>query len=199
MPDTLPVLNVLGDRVALGPLRRDLIPLYNRWFNDWAITETLEDTAPERLDDTERWYDRSGRSDPRDQVTFTVYDRATMRPIGTTNLHQIDHFHRTALFSIVIGEREVWGRGLGTETARLMLTYAFQRLGVHTVRLTVRSYNERAIRAYTRAGFREIGRWRQAHRRAGQAHDVVYMDCLADEFCAATTAVDLVADPSAHC
>lgn len=28
------ILNVEGDPVALGPLRRDLLPLYARWIND---------------------------------------------------------------------------------------------------------------------------------------------------------------------
>jgi hypothetical protein len=29
-----PILNVVGERVALGPLREDLLPLYGRWIND---------------------------------------------------------------------------------------------------------------------------------------------------------------------
>lgn len=176
-----PVLNVVGERVALGPLRRDLVPLYHRWFNDWAVMETIEDSAPERLDDTERWFDRNGRADVHHQATFTLYERETARPIGVISLQQIDHLHQTGIFSIVIGERAVWGRGYGAEATRLMLGYGFDRLGLHSVRLTARSYNERAIAAYRRAGFREIGRWRQAHRRAGDAHDLVYMDCLATD------------------
>ncbi len=48
--------------------------------------------------------------------------------------------------------------------------------------LRVLSTNERAIRAYTRAGFREAGRLREAQRVGQQAHDLVYMDCLAREF-----------------
>jgi len=48
--------------------------------------------------------------------------------------------------------------------------------------LTVLSFNGRGIRAYKRAGFKEIGRWREAHRFGGRAYDVIYMDCLATEF-----------------
>ena len=29
-----PILNVADELVALGPLRRDLLPLYQRWIND---------------------------------------------------------------------------------------------------------------------------------------------------------------------
>jgi hypothetical protein len=42
--------------------------------------------------------------------------------------------------------------------------------------------NERGIRAYRRAGFREIGRRREVFERGGRLHAVVYMDCLATEF-----------------
>jgi len=38
------------------------------------------------------------------------------------------------------------------------------------------------VRAYLRAGFREIGRRRQSQRIGDRAYDVVLMDCLATEF-----------------
>ena len=57
-----------------------------------------------------------------------------------------------------------------------------ERAHLHNVLLNVVAYNERGIRAYRRAGFREVGRRRQAWWLGGQAHDVVIMDCLATEF-----------------
>jgi hypothetical protein len=36
-----PILNVLGERVALGPLREDLLPLYGRWINDFRTIRIL--------------------------------------------------------------------------------------------------------------------------------------------------------------
>jgi RimJ/RimL family protein N-acetyltransferase len=63
-----------------------------------------------------------------------------------------------------------------------MLDYGFTGLCLHHIRLSTLSFNERGIRAYTRAGFRTSGRWRQAHRFGGQAYDVILMDCLATEF-----------------
>jgi len=63
-----------------------------------------------------------------------------------------------------------------------MLDYGFNGLGLHNIMLTAFSFNERGLRAYTRAGFREIGRRREAFRLGGDAYDVVYMDCLATGF-----------------
>jgi RimJ/RimL family protein N-acetyltransferase len=177
-----PVLNLVGDKVALGPMRRDLMPLYDRWFNDFeAGMPYFLQLRPHTREAREAWYEQLAKDDPS-VVDFLIYERETMRPIGKCNLDQIDLFNRTAEFGILIGEKDCWGKGYGTETAVLMLDYAFTLLGLHNVMLRVDSYNERALRAYARAGFREFGRRRAARRRGGRAYDVVHMECLATAF-----------------
>ena len=63
-----------------------------------------------------------------------------------------------------------------------MLDYGFTGLGLHNIWLSVYASNEHAIRAYSKAGFREIGRRREARKIGGQFYDIVLMDCLATEF-----------------
>ena len=63
-----------------------------------------------------------------------------------------------------------------------MLDYGFVGLGLHNIMLRVYGHHERGIRAYTRAGFREIGRRREAFRLGGAIYDTILMDCLAGEF-----------------
>ncbi|HLZ07860.1 MAG TPA: GNAT family protein [Chloroflexota bacterium] len=179
--DATPVLNIVGEKVALGPYRRDLVPLYLRWINDFNVTRTLGiGVRPATLESEEAWYERASRSDG--DVGFTIYERATSRPIGNTGLGKINHLHRTAEFGIMIGETDCWGKGYGTETTRLVLDYGFSSLGLHNIMLTTYSFNERGQRAYRRAGFREIGRRRESVRVAGIAYDDVFMECLATEF-----------------
>src|SRR5262249_4989480 len=115
-------------------------------------------------------------------IGFAIYELATLRPIGLANLRDLDSVHRTAEFGVLIGESDCRGKGYGTEATQLMLDYAFTALGVHNVGLDTLSFNTAAIRAYTRAGFREVGRRREAHRIGDRACDVVLMDCLATEF-----------------
>src|SRR5262245_50562308 len=104
---TAPILNVTGERIALGPLRRDLLPLYQRWVNDFATTRTLAiGSRPVTWEAEVRWYEAAATSERA--VTFTIYERATLRPIGSAGLDDIDHQHRTAAFGILIGERDCW-------------------------------------------------------------------------------------------
>ena len=179
--DRLPVVNIVGEKVALGPLRRDLIPLYQRWRNDYEVQRTFGDLPrPVTVEGQTAWYERAAVAD--DAHWFTVYELPTYRPVGRTDLFDIDWRHHTALFGMMIGEADARGRGYGTEVTRLMLVYAFTALGLHSVALETDEFNLAGRRAYAKAGFREGGRRRARTWLAGRWWDAVYMDCLADEF-----------------
>jgi len=176
-----PVINIEGDLVALGPLRRELIPTYQRWINDLRTVRTLGiPPRPMTVEQETAWYDRMATAES--ETPFTIYERGTWRPVGNTGLHGLDFRNGTATFGILIGEADARGKGYGTETARLMLDFAFTALGLHNVMLTVYEFNVAARRAYAKAGFKEIGRRRQARWMGGRRWDEVYMDCLASEF-----------------
>jgi RimJ/RimL family protein N-acetyltransferase len=174
------VVNIVGERVALGPLRRDLIPLYQRWRNDFYVQRTFGDLPkPVTLEDRTRWFDEKVGPDSH---WFTIYEKATMRAIGTTDIYDVNFRWRVAQFGMQIGEADARGRGYGTEVVRLMLDYAFTALGLNNVMLEVAEYNLAGRRAYEKAGFREIGRRREADIMNGVVYDVIYMDCIASEF-----------------
>jgi RimJ/RimL family protein N-acetyltransferase len=175
-------LTLVGERVALGPVHKGLLPLLWKWESDLALSALTGDPSrpmtPEAIDKLYQRYNTAGT----ESTGFAIYELDGMRAIGTVGLMSINHLNRTAELGIGIGERDYWGKGLGTEATRLILDYAFNVLSLHNVMLRVFSYNERAIRAYRKVGFREIGRRRQSQRIGAQVYDVVLMDCLATEF-----------------
>ncbi len=179
-PTGRPVLNIRGELVALGPLRRDLLPTYQRWMNDLITARNLGTSTPLTLEAEEAWYEQAAVSPQT--VSFTIYELASLRPIGTTQLMGINLRNRRAEFGINIGEHDCRRKGYGTEGTRLILDYAFTALGLHNVSLTVADFNPAAIRAYEKAGFREFGRRRECWLMGGNLHDEVHMQCLSTEF-----------------
>ena len=176
--DEQPGFVVEGARIALGPLRMDLVATYQRWENDLEVANANGRVIPVTLEaERERIAGRSGKPECCD---FTVYDRADQAPIGWSSLFHIDHRNGSAQFGIDLGERR--GQGLGTEATRLTLDWGFSVLGLHNIMLAVAAWNERAIRVYTKVGFRELGRRRGAGLTMGRRHDGVFMDLLASEF-----------------
>ncbi len=175
-----PIVNIVGEQVALGPRRRDHIPLDQRWANDFAIARNLGPFGPVTIERQTAHYERIATSN--DYLSFTIYERASWRPIGSTELMHVDYRNGHADFGIFIGEADARGKGYGTETTRLMLDFAFTALGLRNVALTVAEWNIAGQRAYIKAGFREYGRRRQCWPMGGRWWDEVHMDALATEF-----------------
>lgn len=174
-------INLSGERVALGPLREDLAPIYNRWRNDlWTQRTFGSDLRPVSLEETVE--STKSQATATDAYSFTVYRHDTWQPIGKTNFHHLDLFHQTAEFGIMIGERSQWNQGFGTETARLMLFYGFRVLNLQAINLTVDGANPGGQRAYEKAGFKHAGRYREFVVVDNQRVDLIHMDCLAREF-----------------
>ncbi len=169
------IIMLRGETVELGPIRRDLLETYQRWVSDLHVVRSLMlPNMPMTRELEEQWLDHALTN--TDDAGFTIYIRETGQPIGNTGLHSIDLRHGTANFGIVIGEKEAWNQGYGTETTRLLLSYGFDVLGLKNIMLEVYSINPGAIRAYEKAGFRIIGTRRSALQIGRTRADVIFMD-----------------------
>ena len=84
----MPLVNIVGEKVALGPLRKDLVPLYARWFNDFSTLRMLGPMPrPLALEQEEQWYKRAiTRGDA--VIAFTIMKRPrddpSAIPVSTT-------------------------------------------------------------------------------------------------------------------
>jgi len=179
-PSGGPIVNIVGDKVALGPLSRELVPLLTRWSNDLAARRNIGTPLPQTLEQRIARYEHDALGE--EGVDFAVYEQATWRPIGTVSLFHIDYRNGCADFGILIGEREARGKGYGTEATRLVLDYAFTALGLRNVGLTQAEWNVAGQRAYARAGFKEVGRRRSCRWMGGRWWDDVQMDAIVAEF-----------------
>jgi len=171
------------ERAALGPMRRDLAATYATWLNRIEVKSGLTNLGILDRETEEAWLEENAKLNAElepPSANFTIYDRADGAAVGTCALMDIRHRHRRAKFGILIGERR--GQGIGTAATRLTLDWAFNVLSLNNVLLEVYPWNAGAIRAYEKAGFRLIGRRREALLHHGRHWDEIYMDALASEF-----------------
>lgn len=148
-----------GERVAL---RRHVLgnrAAFQRWYADPEIAYLLRhDLQPLTDRQSQGYFDTIIMPLSATGHCFAIHERGSDLLIGTTALTDIrGRQPRTALFRIVIGEKDLWGRGYGTEATRLVVEEAFERLGIDEVRLEVFAHNPRAISAYQRVGFHQTG------------------------------------------
>jgi len=108
-------------------IERGDLAVINRWRNDAEVVACLGANfffIATEIDG--RWYDRYLTE--RDKaVRLAMLDGVDGAVIGCVNLTNIHRINRAAEFSIVIGEKSYWGRGLGVAAAETMLKHGFLR------------------------------------------------------------------------
>lgn len=172
-----------GERAALGPLQRDHLPMLARWINQPEVRRGLAYRGLANEDAELKWYEEmteAGRGPRPTAVAFAVHDAADGELVGVCGIEGIDHHFSRAELGMFIGRRR--GTGIGSDATRLALDWAFNMLGLRNVMLETFEFNDAARRAYERAGFRPIGRRRDAVSVLGRRWDSLLMDATAADF-----------------
>jgi len=174
-----------GEKVFLSSIEKkdikELSKLIVKWVNDNAVTyymfrgqkpKNTEQVAEELRNDID-----SGHN-----VVFLVSDNKTKKSIGYAGLYEINQTARKAEFQVLIGEKDFWGKGLGTDITELLVFYGFDRLNLNRIYLGFTADNKAAEKAYTKSGFTHEGILKQDIYRNSQYYDSARMAILRDDY-----------------
>ena len=90
--------------------------------------------------------------------------------IGNCMYYDMDYYRGAAELGILLGNRDYWSDGYGTEAVLLLLHHMFTAMPVKRVYLHTLDWNHRAQRAFEKCGFKVI----RPVRRGGW--DFLYME-----------------------
>lgn len=170
----------MGKYVILRPLAREDLPYLRKWLQDVEVRRLIGEVAAMSEADSEKFLEKVRADTTR--AWFMVVVKENNKAIGEAGLLRMDRAWRTTDVSVIIWEREEWGKGYGRDVILLLLDYAFGHLNLHRAAIGVVSFNERALRFWERIGFRKEGVQRDAYYYDGKYHDFILMSILEDEF-----------------
>ena len=170
-----------GDRAALRPLTPEDAAILAPWVLDDEVTHFMF-TGQRPVTVEQLREDIRREASNLVNAVFLVLDWATGRPLGYAGLYDIHPTARKAEFRSLVGAKEFWNKGYGTEVTELLTFYGFDRLNLNKVWLGVIEENVGAVRAYCKAGFRDEGRLRQELYRNSRYYDALRMSILREEY-----------------
>jgi len=174
------VVFLRGQNVVLRPLSQDDAPRLLRWINDPEVRRFLEVSTPTQDHEEVEWI--SGLSKRKNEDIVLAIETAEGQHIGNMGLHKINWRNRTASTGAMIGEKEFWGKGLGTEAKMLLLHYAFNTLNLRRITSQAYAFNERSIAYSKKCGYTEEGVLRQHIFRDGEYCDLVCLAVFREDF-----------------
>ena len=141
-----------GLRIFLKILREsDATSEHAGWLNNPEVNRYLA-TKKATVAGLRKYIQEKNESP--DALFFGIFFKENEKFIGTVKLEPIEFLESRATVAIMIGDKDYWNKGLGTETIKLMTKYVFQELNLNEVNLGVVSENKVAVRAYEKAGLR---------------------------------------------
>lgn len=170
-----------GELTYLDAIQKADLPHFARWFSDVEVLRNAwaQTIMPQTVESEEIRYERMRNGN---DISFTIRRLSDNVLLGNCSLKSPDWRSRWSEVGIVIGDREQWGKGYGTDAMQILLRYGFLELNLHRIELNTASYNPRGIRSYEKSGFKTEVILRQAIYRDGTYHDKLTMAILRDEW-----------------
>ncbi|ROW01297.1 hypothetical protein VMCG_05926 [Cytospora schulzeri] len=139
--------------------------------------------VPEKVDTEESEDDDEHEHSPGPSEAGHSTTRHGLTAIGwlTLDCHALTRHHRSCTLGIMIASAHQ-GEGYGTEAINWALDWAFRVAGMHAVRLSCFSFNERAVKLYQRLGFVREGVAREAYYFDGVWYNRILFSMLEREW-----------------
>lgn len=167
-----------GEKVRLRQIRMSDAPRFVKWFSDPSVNKYV---ARRRLTmREERAWIRSLPKLQKKQKHFAIETNSGVH-IGSTGL-RLDYPDNHAELGIIIGDKNYWNSGYGTDAMKVLLKYGFDTLKLNRIELKVYSYNPRAVHVYEKIGFKHEGVLRERVLYGKKYYDDYIMSMLRREW-----------------
>ena len=167
---------LVGRRVTLVPFGPDRITdRYVAWLNDPAVNAYSRRKGMRTTADDAGRYLASLRADEHVVAILTDDEH-----VGNVKFGPIDWQNACADISILVGERMVWGRGIGAEAVYLVSRHLLTDVGLNRVHAD--SCNPAFLKLVDKLGWRIEGVLRERVRLENRFFDDTVVSLLAREF-----------------
>lgn len=172
-------LRLCGQQIYLRPITAEDTESVVRWRNEKSVVDNFIYRKPISEEEHRDWLKNKVETGLVHQ--FIICGNADDAPLGSIYLQNFEEEHRKAEEGIFLGERKLCGRGIGTEAAKLMLSYAFHTLGLHKLMARVLAYNQSSIRMHQNAGYTQEACLKEELFLNGRYEDLILFGAINPE------------------
>jgi len=169
---------IVGKLVRLRPPSADDAPVMITWFEDMEVTKFLSLRHSMSVEGEKEWVEKVA-VDPNSVIWVIEHEG---RPVGTTGIHEINWKYGYGTTGTVIGDKQMWGKGMARELMQLRARYAFTELPLRKLKSMYFDGNEASGRAQAAAGYEVVGRRRQEAFIGGKWVDAILTEVLREDW-----------------
>ena len=182
-----------GRDIRFGPIDYEKDPeIESKWTHDSAFMRMYEINPARPLSAAiiKKQYEKLEKEAEEDKNLFHFMIRAKEddRLIGRAAIQWIEWTNGNAWLHLGIGSAQDQRKGYGSQALRMLMRFAFAELNLFRLSARIPEYNLAAISLFSKFGFAEEIRRRQALDRDGRRWDMLVFGLLNSEWKAQTRA-----------
>jgi RimJ/RimL family protein N-acetyltransferase len=142
-----------GERIYLKPMSIDNAEIFMRWVNDPEVNKYMVGIKPPKKVEEEIEWIKKIQDNPNEEV-WSIFIKENNKLIGNVGFHELDNPEKNLRIGIVIGEKDEWGKGYGTDVFNVAIKYLKDVKGAKKINLTCHINNIGAHKVYKKSGFK---------------------------------------------
>ena len=142
-----------GELIDLCPINLENVKLYTKWDNDPRVRRYARNMIPHTIDEIKKRYEPE-KEKTEGSINFEIWHKKDKKLIGLAGFNRLNWYDRNTNIFAIIGEKDYWGQGIGTQIAQLLIEYGFNELNLHKIKAGIFSPNKSSLRVAEKAGFK---------------------------------------------
>jgi RimJ/RimL family protein N-acetyltransferase len=174
-------MNILGNKVVLRAIEKTDLEQLHKWSNDPQTQDIMGGIHfPSSYEFQLKWFEKL-QSDELNQ-RFAI-EAPNIGIIGLSTIMNIDWRNNHAWHGIVLGDKDVRGKGYGVDTVMATMKYAFDELHFERLDGSIVEYNHVSYSLYcNKLGWKEEGRRRNYYYRKGKYWDQIIVGITKNDY-----------------
>ena len=174
-------MNIHGKKVIIRAIEETDLEVMQKAINS-AELEEMENgySFPVSMQAQRKWFETNASATDRNVKMIIEYDK---KPVGYTNILNIDWKNRVAHTGIKIFSTEYRNRGLGRDSVMAIMRFAFEELNLNRLEGYIIEYNKPSYALYVeKCGWKVEGRKREFVYKNGKYHDLIMVGILKSDY-----------------
>lgn len=171
-------MKLIGEKIYLKLLKpEDVTTSYVNWLNDEEINQFLECRwKPHTLEEIKEYVDKIDSDESN--YLFGIYIKEINEYVGNIKIGEINKNHRYADIGLLIGNKNAWGKGYGSEAIKLVTQFAKNELNLNKLVAGIYGNNIGSYKAFIKSGYQEAARYKKHRYYKGNYIDEIVVEKL---------------------
>jgi RimJ/RimL family protein N-acetyltransferase len=174
-------MKILGKKVTLRAIEEEDLPTLHKWANDPQTQDIIGNIHhPSSFEFHKNWFKNIQEDNLNLRFAIETEDIGL---IGISSIIQIDWRNNHAWHGIMLGDKDLRGKGYGSDAVMATMRYAFDELHLERLDGSMIEYNKVSISFYCdKLGWKREGVRRNYYYRKGRYWDQVIVGITKEDY-----------------